>query len=427
MRAAKSPRRLSLAAREARLALWMLAPAFIIVFTIVLFPVFANFWISFKNVKLSDLRPPTAFARVRVRAFPETAGDELELLYQVRNSSRNIALTEIQLEARLPAGLQASELPDACTFTSNTLRCQFDTWEGGFRDNLTVRFTALPAFVTPELAITEDDFVDPEATANAPNVLTNWDFTLNNFRAVLSAREFVPTLLTTLAYTLFGACGSIFLGICAAQLLNAQFPLRGLLRGLFLFPYVAPVIAVAFTWTFLLDPFSGSLNALALELGAFNEAVPFLSQRSFTLSFFGLAVRLPLALTTVILFDAWRYFPFAFLFVLARLQAIPSALYESAQVDGAGPFAQFRFITLPQLTLVLSTLFLLRFIWTFNKFDDIFLLTGGAAGTQTLPVLVYDNAFGREDIGLGAATAVILFMILALFLSLYFRITPEGE
>jgi multiple sugar transport system permease protein len=422
MPAAKSPRRLSLAAREARLALWMLAPAFIIVFTIVIFPVFANFWISFKDVQLSDLRPPTAFARVRVRAFPERAEDELELLYQVRNSSRDIALTDVVLEANLPAGLDASELPDACTFASSTLRCQFDAWEGGFRDNLTVRFTTLPAFTA-----SEDAFVDPEMTASAPNVLTNFDFTLNNFRAVLGGREFLPTLFTTLAYTLFGACGSIFLGICAAQLLNAKFPLRGLLRGLFLFPYVAPVIAVAFTWTFLLDPFSGSLNALALELGAFNEAVPFLSQRTFTLSFFGLDIRLPLALTTVILFDAWRYFPFAFLFVLARLQAIPSALYESAKVDGAGPFAQFRFITLPQLALVLSTLFLLRFIWTFNKFDDIFLLTGGAAGTQTLPVLVYDNAFGREDIGLGAATAVILFVILALFLSVYFRVTPEGE
>lgn len=422
MRAAKSPRRLSLAAREARLAFWMLAPAFIIVFTIVIFPVFANFWISFKEVRLSDLRPPTAVARMRVRALPEVTGDELELLYQVRNSSRTVALSDVRLEARLPAGLDASELPTACTFTSNTLRCQFDVWEGGFRDNLTVRFTALATF-----AATEDAFTDPEITANAPNVLTNWDFTLNNFRAVLNAREFMPTLLTTLAYTFFGASGSIFLGICAAQLLNAQFPLRGLLRGLFLFPYVAPVIAVAFTWTFLLDPFSGSLNALALELGAFNEAIPFLSQRNFTLSLFGLNVRLPLALTTVILFDAWRYFPFAFLFVLARLQAIPSALYESAKVDGAGPFAQFRFITLPQLGLVLSTLFLLRFIWTFNKFDDIFLLTGGAAGTRTLPVLVYDNAFGREDIGLGAATAVILFVILALFLSVYFRITPEGE
>ncbi|MFW5827850.1 MAG: hypothetical protein ACOCU4_07150, partial [Alkalispirochaeta sp.] len=64
---------------------------------------------------------------------------------------------------------------------------------------------------------------------------------------------------------------------------------------------------------------------------------------------------------------------------------------------------------------------------TFNKFDDVFLLTGGAAGTKTLPIQVYDNAFGRADIGAGAATAVMLFLFLAVFLTIYFRYTPEEE
>ncbi|MCK4513868.1 MAG: sugar ABC transporter permease, partial [Spirochaetaceae bacterium] len=122
-----------------------------------------------------------------------------------------------------------------------------------------------------------------------------------------------------------------------------------------------------------------------------------------------------------------RYFPFAFLFILARLQAVPSALYESADIDGANPYQKFFRITVPQVAEVIGTLFLLRFMWTFNKFDDVFLLTGGAAGTKTLPIQVYDNAFGRADIGGGAAAAVLLFLFLSVFLIVYFRNIREVE
>ena len=150
----------------------------------------------------------------------------------------------------------------------------------------------------------------------------------------------------------------------AALLVHRKFFGRGLVRGLLLFSYVAPIIAVAFTWTFLLDPFSGTVNALLVEFGIVDEGISFFSRR-------------PSALISVIFFDAWRYFPFAFLFILARLQAIPKPLYESAEVDGAGPYRTFFAITLPQLRDVIGTIFLLRFMWTFNRFDDIFLLTGG--------------------------------------------------
>lgn len=130
---------------------------------------------------------------------------------------------------------------------------------------------------------------------------------------------------------------------------------------------------------------------------------------------------MPLALTSVILFEGWRYFPFAFLFILARLQAIPDELYQAASVDGASPFQRFFHITLPQLASVLSTLFLFRFIWTFNKFDDIFLLTRGQAGTKVLTIKVYDYAFGEFDIGASSAVAMVLFGVLLVFLVIYFR------
>jgi multiple sugar transport system permease protein len=90
-------------------------------------------------------------------------------------------------------------------------------------------------------------------------------------------------------------------------------------------------------------------------------------------------------------------------------------------VDGAGPIRRFIHITLPELATVVFTLLLFRFIWTINKFDDVFLLTRGQAGTEVVTIRIYDYAFGAFDIGAGSALAVILFAILAAFLVFYLR------
>ncbi len=420
-----STKRGTLAAREARLAFWMLAPTFAIVFAIVLFPVVANFWISFKAVKLADLRAPQPLVQVRVQRTPAAPGDTLTLRYQMRNSSQTVTVDDVMLFDTLPPGLGLITAEPRCAYEAPRLQCALGAWQGGERANLDLDFRADGAYFAAGAPVPPRDSAD--IRGRAPNVLTNLAFTLENFRHVLTGPDFWPALRVTLWYTVFGTLASILLGLFAAQLLNVPFPGKGVLRGLFLFPYVAPVIAVAFTWAFLLDPLSGSVNALGQRFGILGSAVGFLSQRHVDLEVLGMHLPIPLALTTVIAFEAWRYFPFAFLFILARFQAIPRDMYEAAEVDGASTFQQFWYITLPQLVGIISTLFLLRFIWTFNKFDDIFLLTGGAAGTKTLTVDVYDQAFARADIGAGAAVAVALFVILALFMVIYFRYAPEGE
>jgi multiple sugar transport system permease protein len=248
-----------------------------------------------------------------------------------------------------------------------------------------------------------------------------FNLTLQNFQKVFGDPDFLPVLRTTLIYTISGSALSILLGLIAALLVQGEFPGRGLVRGLFISPYIAPVVAVTFTWSFILDPQLGVLNWAAVNKGLLAQPIPFLSQRWWVLNILGMELRIPLALTSVILFEGWRYFPFAFLFILARLQAIPDELYQAASVDGASPFQRFFHITLPQLTTVLSTLFLFRFIWTINKFDDIFLLTRGQAGTKVLTIKVYDYAFGEFNIGASSAVAIVLFGILSLFLIIYFR------
>lgn len=110
------------------------------------------------------------------------------------------------------------------------------------------------------------------------------------------------------------------------------------------------------------------------------------------------------------------------LMLLARLQAIDQALYEAAEVDGAGALKKFLYVTLPELRYVLGAVFLLRLMWTFNKFDDIYLLTGGGFGTKVLPVLTYEFSFRLFDFGRGAATAMILLVLLVAFMLIYVRL-----
>lgn len=258
--------------------------------------------------------------------------------------------------------------------------------------------------------------------------LLQLDLTGDNFKRVFTDPDFTEILSTTLIYTFGGSLLSVFLGLAAALLVHTEFRGRGLIRGIFIAPYIAPVVAVTFTWSFILDPQLGVLNWLAVEKGLISHPIAFFSQRWLDLELLGMTIRLPLALTSVIFFEGWRYFPFAFLFILARLQSIPEELYQAASVDGATPFQRFAHITLPQLAPVLSILFLFRFIWTINKFDDIFLLTGGQAGTKVLTIKVYDYAFGQFNIGAGSAVAMVLFVILLIFMVVYFRwIMRENE
>jgi multiple sugar transport system permease protein len=257
--------------------------------------------------------------------------------------------------------------------------------------------------------------------------LFKFNLTLENFRKVFGDPDFWPVLLTTLTYTISGSILSILLGLMAALLVHGEFPGRSLLRGLFISPYIAPVVAVTFTWSFILDPQLGVLNWLAVNKGLLAQPIPFLSMRWWELDVLGMRLRVPMALISVILFEGWRYFPFSFLFILARLQAIPDELYQAASVDGASPFQRFFHITLPQLYTVLSSLLLFRFIWTFNKFDDIFLLTRGQAGTKVLTIKVYDYAFGEFNIGASSAVAMVLFGVLSVFLIVYFRWIARGQ
>ncbi len=106
---------------------------------------------------------------------------------------------------------------------------------------------------------------------------------------------------------------------------------------------------------------------------------------------------------------------------------IPETLEEAAVVDGATLTQRFRYIVLPQLLPTIAVLTVLRFIWTFNNFDDIYLLTGGGAGTSVVTVRVYDYLINRGDIGAAAAQALVLAAILAVLVGIYLKVFGRSE
>lgn len=400
-----------LAKREANLAWGLLLPTITVVALVVILPLLAIFWISVKPVELGNLRAPEVVLREDLRGAPKVAGDAAEIRYRLRNSSQDQPIVAVSIADVLPEGLAVQMVDERCVLSGRNLSCDFGDWEPGYRETLKIPVIVEQSYLDNDVRPQDSD---AKVTGSSSNVLTNSTFTLDNFARIFNGDEFVEVLQVTLFYTVFGTIGALLVGLFAALLLNKSFNGQGILRGLYLFPYVAPVIAVAFAWLILFDPFSGSANALLIQMGVSSEAINFFGER-------------PLALIMVTIFEIWRYFPLSFLFILARMQSIDTDMYEAADMDGASPFQQFWYLSIPQLLGILSVLFLLRFIWTFNKFDDIFLLTGGNAGTRTLTVNVYEQAFAISNIGAGAAVAVVIFGCLLAFSIFFLKFISREE
>ena len=253
------------------------------------------------------------------------------------------------------------------------------------------------------------------------------NLTVANFARVFGSAALWDSLVTTVVYTAGSTLLAIALGVIVALALRRPFPGRGFVRAAMLIPYVAPVVAVTLVWKVLLNPEFGIVNGWGHTLFGWDDPVAFLSQARGQLSLFGWDIPVPTALLTVIAFEGWRYFPFVFLFVLARLQAIPADLEEAATIDGATPSQRFRHIILPQLMPIIAVLVVLRTIWTFNEFDDIFLLTGGAAGTEVASIRVYELLTVQRNVGAAAAQSVFLAGVLVVLLGCYLWILRRRE
>lgn len=246
----------------------------------------------------------------------------------------------------------------------------------------------------PMLSNIQISFFDMPLNPNSDAVFIG----LSNYLEILSDSEFYRSLGLTVAYTFLVVAGSTALGLAVAILLNRKFRFRKTVRSLILLSYVTPSISLIFASKYMFNNSYGIVNDLLVDrLQLFNEAPLWFDQP--VASFF-----------MVVLFAIWRYYPYAFISFLAILQTVDKTLYEAAEMDGANAWQKFKIVTLPAIKPVLATVIVLRSIWMFYMFTDVYLLTNKV---NILGVYLYQTAFAFNDLGKAAAISILLFIIIA--------------
>jgi multiple sugar transport system permease protein len=214
--------------------------------------------------------------------------------------------------------------------------------------------------------------------------------------------QFWQSVKVSIVFTAAATVIKFFLGLSMALLLNEKFWGRTYVRALFFLPWAIPGLIVGLTWKWMYDGSAvGLLNMLALRLGLTNDLIQWLGNYD-------------LALWAVVIAVVWASTPFWAMMFLAGLQAIPSELYEAAEIDGADIFGRFRHITIPGLANVIVITAMLSTIWTATSINFIYVLTnGGPAGaTMTFPMLAYQiGVAGAQRLGTGATISLFFFPV----------------
>lgn len=226
-----------------------------------------------------------------------------------------------------------------------------------------------------------------------------------NYQRILSDPLFVVALKNTLLFTAVTVVAELVLAIAIALLINQrQLWSSRVTRFLILLPYAVPPIANGLIWSFMYNFDFGFLNRLLFSAGLISQPVNWIGDPATAL----------FALTVPYI---WRTLPFAVLLLHAALQGINPELYDAASVDGAGAFARFRHISLPLLAPILVVILVLRTSFAFVVFEEVLAITQGGPGDATWVAVWYSykRSFAPPfDIGMGAASAYVLALIVGL-------------
>jgi len=222
----------------------------------------------------------------------------------------------------------------------------------------------------------------------------------NNYLQLLQSPLFWTALGNTFYFVIVGGPLSVAVSLGAALLVNShrvRFP--GLFRTAFFLPVVTTLVAVAVVWRYLYHPRYGMLNYGLSWVGV--EPIDWLGDPDW-------------AMPAIILMAVWKNFGFNMIIFIAGLQNIPTQLYEAARIDGAGAWAQFRYITLPMLGPTFLFVALMTMIGYFQVFAEPYVMTQGGPTHRTLSIvlLMYEEGFRWWNIGYASAAAFVLFALI---------------
>ncbi|HET9599474.1 MAG TPA: sugar ABC transporter permease [Anaeromyxobacteraceae bacterium] len=266
-------------------------------------------------------------------------------------------------------------------------------------------------FIAPALLAIAVFFVVPVAAALLMSV-TDFDIYalanlhdvrfvgLANYLHLLERPLFWRALLNTLFFVVVGVPLSIAVSLGTALLLNSRLArLKGFYRTALFSPVVTTLAAVAVVWMFLLHTRYGLLNYALSWLGL--HPVNWLGDPRW-------------AMPAIVLLSVWKNFGYNMIILLAGLQAIPTDLYEAAQLDGAGARAAFRHVTVPALAPVLLMVSILTMAGHFQLFAEPYVMTQGGPAERTVTVLylLYEDGFKWWSLGTASSVAFVLFLFM---------------
>jgi multiple sugar transport system permease protein len=232
----------------------------------------------------------------------------------------------------------------------------------------------------------------------------------DNYISLAGDSRFVRAFEFTLGFTLVAVVVQVGLGLAVALLLHARIPARGVIRALMLLPLMMPPVITALMWKIMM----ASTNA-----GILNYMLSFIGVDP--VNWFGSTQG---AIVSILIIDTWGNLPFVALILLGGLQALPTEPYEAARVDGAGPAAILRYVTLPLLAPFILLAVLFRTMDSLRIFDVIYATTLGGPddATNNLQIMAYQYSFQWFQMGKGMAQVIVLLVLVVMISYLLMRL-----
>ncbi|MCM3658782.1 sugar ABC transporter permease [Agromyces mediolanus] len=248
-------------------------------------------------------------------------------------------------------------------------------------------------------------FTDAQAGYNRPVHFNG----IENYARLMSNELFWSSFRVGVIWALSVTVLQFLAALGLALLLNQNLRFRGAARVLALIPWAIPPVIIAIIWRLMLNPTAGPVNSALAAVGLPHD-INWLGDPTF-------------ALPAVIVVGVWAGMPQTTVVLLAGLQNVRSDLHEAAALDGAGALRRFWHVTLPSLRPVIFAITTLDFIWNFNQFALVYVLTAGGPGGQTmLPMLfAYNEAFKYGNFGYASAMGNVMVVLIALTLVFYLR------
>jgi len=234
---------------------------------------------------------------------------------------------------------------------------------------------------------------------------------IENYVQLFNDEYFWSSFRIGMIWTFIVTALQVTLGLGLALLLNTKIRFTSFYTILILIPWATPPIIRGILWRQMYEPNTGAVNILLSNAGLISAPINWLSSFEYVIP-------------AVIVAGIWGEISKAAIFLLAGLQTISNDLYEASTIDGAGIWDQFWSITLPVLKPVLAAIVSLTFMWNFNTFGIIWVLTqGGPGGMTRLPMLAaYEEGFRYGYIGYAAAIGNVMVIILSVMLFMYIRV-----